>query len=36
VNQGFHPDLPMTAIVIVSVVNISLMVIAAFYRGRGD
>jgi hypothetical protein len=34
VNLGFHPDLPMTAIVIVSIVNISLMVIAAFYRGH--
>jgi hypothetical protein len=34
VNLGFHPDLPMTAIVIVSIVNICLMAIAAFYRGR--
>jgi hypothetical protein len=34
VNLGFHPDLPMTAIVIISIVNISLMVIAAFYRRR--
>jgi hypothetical protein len=34
VNLGFHPDLPMTAIVIVSIVNICLMVIAAFYRGH--
>lgn len=33
-NLGFHPDLPMTVIVIVSIVNICLMVIAAFYRGR--
>ena len=31
-NLGFHPDLPMTAIIIVSIVNICLMVIAAFYR----
>jgi hypothetical protein len=34
VSQGFHPDLPMTAIVIVSIVNICLMAIAAFYRGQ--
>lgn len=33
-NQGFHPDLPMTVIGSISIVNISLMVIAAFYRER--
>jgi hypothetical protein len=32
VNLDFHPDLPMTAIVSVSIVNICLMVVAAFYR----
>jgi hypothetical protein len=34
VNQGFHPDAPMAVIDIVSIVNIGLMVIAAFYRDR--
>ena len=33
-NQSFHPGAPMSAIGIVSVLNICLMVIAAFYRGR--
>lgn len=33
-NLGFHPALPMTAIVIVSIINISLMAMAAFYRGH--
>lgn len=33
-NVGFHPDLPVTVIVVVSVVNICLMVMAAFYPGR--
>jgi len=31
---GFQPDAPMTLIGIISVTNIFLMVIAAFYRGR--
>ncbi len=33
-NLGFHPDAPMSVIVIISIVNIGLMVIAAFYRGH--
>ena len=33
-NLGVHTDLPMTAIIIVSIVNLCLIVIAAFYRGR--
>jgi hypothetical protein len=31
VNVGFHPDAPLTVIAVVSITNICLMVIAAFY-----
>lgn len=33
-NQGFHPDAPMAVIEVISVTNIGLMLIAAFYRER--
>jgi hypothetical protein len=35
-NRGFQPGVPMTVTGIVSVANICLMVIAAFYRGRAS
>ena len=33
-SESFHPDVPVTVIALVSIANVCLMVIAAFYRAR--